>query len=182
MEVKKVSINSIKTNPDNPRIIKDYKFSKLVNSIREFPQMLSLRPIVVNDKNVILGGNMRHKASIEAGLKEVFIVQADDLTEEQQKEFIIKDNVGFGEWDWDLLGNNWDNELLNDWGLDVWQPTEAKDLEDFFEETKEEEKNQDNEFKTIVLEFTEQEYEKIQLKIKEDGRPVETIFRTALDL
>lgn len=140
MEVKKVSINSIKTNPDNPRIIKDYKFSKLVNSIRQFPQMLSLRPIVVNDKNVILGGNMRYKASIEAGLKEVFIVQADNLTEEQQKEFIIKDNVGFGEWDWDLLGNNWDNELLNDWGLDVWQPTEAKDLEDFFEETKEEKK------------------------------------------
>ena len=96
MEVKKVSINSIKTNPDNPRIIKDYKFSKLVNSIRQFPQMLELRPIVVNNKNVILGGNMRYKASIEAGLKEVFIVQADNLTEEQQKEFIIKDNVGYG--------------------------------------------------------------------------------------
>ena len=96
MEVKKVSINDIKTNPDNPRIIKDYKFSKLVNSIREFPQMLKLRPIVVNNKNVILGGNMRYKASIEAGLKEVYIVQADDLTDEQQKEFIIKDNVVIG--------------------------------------------------------------------------------------
>lgn len=143
MEVKKVSINSIKTNPDNPRIIKDYKFSKLVNSIRQFPQMLELRPIVVNNKNVILGGNMRYKASIEAGLKEVFIVQADNLTEEQQKEFIIKDNVGFGEWDWDLLGNDWENELLNDWGLDVWQPTEASDLEDFFEESKEEKKQEE---------------------------------------
>lgn len=119
MEVKKVSINDIKTNPDNPRIIKDYKFSKLVNSIREFPQMLKLRPIIVNNKNVILGGNMRYKASIEAGLKEVYIVQADDLTEEQQKEFIIKDNVGFGEWDWDLLGNQFDFEQLEQWGLDT---------------------------------------------------------------
>lgn len=119
MEVKKVSINDIKTNPDNPRIIKDYKFSKLVNSIREFPQMLKLRPIVVNNQNVILGGNMRYKASIEAGLKEVYIVQADELSDEQQKEFIIKDNVGFGEWDWDLLGNQFDFEQLEDWGLDT---------------------------------------------------------------
>ncbi len=119
MEVKKVSINDIKTNPDNPRIIKDYKFSKLVNSIREFPQMLKLRPIVVNNQNVILGGNMRYKASIEAGLKEVYIVQADELSNEQQKEFIIKDNVGFGEWDWDLLGNQFDFEQLEDWGLDT---------------------------------------------------------------
>jgi ParB-like chromosome segregation protein Spo0J len=119
MEVKKVSINDIKTNPDNPRIIKDYKFSKLVNSIREFPQMLKLRPIVVNNQNVILGGNMRYKASIEAGLKEVYIVQADELSDEQQKEFIIKDNIGFGEWDWDLLGNQFDFEQLEDWGLDT---------------------------------------------------------------
>lgn len=119
MEVKKVSINDIKTNPDNPRIIKDYKFSKLVNSIREFPQMLKLRPIVVNNQNVILGGNMRYKASIEAGLKEVYIVQADELSDEQQKEFIIKDNVGFGEWDWDLLGNQFDFEQLEEWGLDT---------------------------------------------------------------
>lgn len=119
MEVKKVSINDIKTNPDNPRIIKDYKFSKLVNSIREFPQMLKLRPIVVNNQNVILGGNMRYKASIEAGLKEVYIVQADELSDEQQKEFVIKDNVGFGEWDWDLLGNQFDFEQLEEWGLDT---------------------------------------------------------------
>jgi ParB-like chromosome segregation protein Spo0J len=118
MKVEKVSISKVIVNPDNPRIIKDYKFSKLVKSIREFPQMLKLRPIVVNDKNIILGGNMRYKASLEAGLDEVYIVKAEDLTEEQQREFIIKDNVGFGEWDWDMLGNQFEYEQLEDWGLD----------------------------------------------------------------
>jgi len=119
MNIQKVKINAIKSNPNNPRLIKDDKFHKLVKSIKEFPQMLELRPIVVNDEMVILGGNMRHKACIEAGLKEVTIVKAKDLTEEQQKEFIIKDNVGFGEWDWDVLANEWDTESLEDWGLDL---------------------------------------------------------------
>ena len=119
MQVTKVKINSIKTNPKNPRLIKDDKFKKLVNSIKEFPQMLELRPIVVDENNIILGGNMRHKACIEAGLKEVYIVQAKDLTEEQKDEFIVKDNVGFGEWDWDILANEWDTEKLQDWGLDL---------------------------------------------------------------
>lgn len=119
MQVKKVAINEIKLNAENPRVIKDYKFDKLVTSIKEFPQMLELRPIVVNQDNVILGGNMRYRASIEAGLKEVFIVQAKDLTEEQQREFVIKDNVGFGEWDWDLLGNTYDFTQLEEWGLDT---------------------------------------------------------------
>jgi hypothetical protein len=119
MQVAKVKINSIKTNPKNPRLIKDDKFKKLVNSIKEFPQMLELRPIVVDENNIILGGNMRHKACIEAGLKEVYIVQAKDLTEEQKDEFIVKDNVGFGEWDWDILANEWDTEKLQDWGLSL---------------------------------------------------------------
>ena len=119
MQVTKVKINSIKTNPKNPRLIKDDKFKKLVNSIKEFPQMLELRPIVVDENNIILGGNMRHKACIEAGLKEVYIVQAKDLTELQKDEFIVKDNVGFGEWDWDILANEWDTEKLTDWGLDI---------------------------------------------------------------
>jgi len=117
--MKLVKINSIKTNPKNPRLIKDDKFKKLVKSIKEFPQMLELRPIVVDENNIILGGNMRHKACIEAGLKEVFIVQAKDLTELQKDEFIVKDNVGFGEWDWDILANEWDTEKLTDWGLDL---------------------------------------------------------------
>jgi DNA modification methylase len=115
----KVAISKIKSNPDNPRIIKDEKFKQLVKSIKDFPQMLELRPIVVDSDMVVLGGNMRLKACLEAGLKEVDILIADQLSEDQKKEFIIKDNVGFGEWDWDILANEWDNELLNEWGLEV---------------------------------------------------------------
>jgi len=112
-------ISAIKRNPNNPRILKDDKFAKLTQSIKDFPQMLEIRPIVVNDDMIVLGGNMRLKACKEAGLKEVPVVKVSDLTEEQQREFIIKDNVGFGEWDWDLLANEWDTDLLEDWGLDI---------------------------------------------------------------
>lgn len=118
-KVQHVPINSIKSNADNPRIIKDDKFKKLVKSIAEFPQMLELRPIIVDNDMVILGGNMRHKAAMECGLQIVPIVIAEDLTEDQKREFIIKDNVGFGEWDWELLANEWDADLLVEWGLDV---------------------------------------------------------------
>ena len=121
-----VKISDVKSNPNNPRIIKDDKFQKLVASIKELPQMLQLRPIVVNDDMIVLGGNMRLKACKEAGLKEIPIIKATDLSEEQQRSFIIKDNVGFGEWDWDALANEWDAELLIEWGLDVWKaPTEV---------------------------------------------------------
>ena len=114
-----INIQEVKPNENNPRFIKDYKFKKLVKSIKEFPQMLKLRPIVVNSDMVVLGGNMRLKACKEAGLKEVYILKADDLTEKQQREFIVKDNVGFGEWDWDLLGNEWNTQQLEDWGMDI---------------------------------------------------------------
>jgi site-specific DNA-methyltransferase (adenine-specific) len=117
--IQNVPINTVKANPNNPRIIKDDKFAKLVKSINEFPQMLKLRPIVVNDDMVVLGGNMRLKACKEAGLKEIPIIKASELTEQQQKEFIVKDNVGYGEWDWDDLANNWDVDELTDWGLDI---------------------------------------------------------------
>jgi DNA modification methylase len=117
--MKRVPISQVIPNPTNPRIIKDDKFKKLVKSIEEFPQMLELRPIVVDSNMVVLGGNMRLKACIAAGLKEVPIIVADNLTEHQQAEFIIKDNVGFGEWDWDLLANQWDVEALEDWGLEL---------------------------------------------------------------
>lgn len=119
MDIQKVKINQITSNVDNPRLIKDFKFGKLVDSIKQFPEMLKIRPIVVNKDNVILGGNMRYKASVQAGLKEVYIIKADNLSEEQEKEFIIKDNVGFGEWDWEILANEWDVDLLEDWGLDL---------------------------------------------------------------
>jgi site-specific DNA-methyltransferase (adenine-specific) len=114
-----MNINEIKPNPSNPRIIKDDKFKKLVKSIQDFPQMLELRPIVIDENNIVLGGNMRLKACIEAGLTDVPVKQAKELTEEQKKEFIVKDNVGYGEWDWDDLANNWDEQLLTEWGLDI---------------------------------------------------------------
>jgi hypothetical protein len=119
MKPNKIQISKIKTNPNNPRIIKDYKFKKLINSIKEFPEMLKLRPIVVDEKNIILGGNMRYKACVQAGLKEIYVIQADNLTEEQKKEFIIKDNSSFGEWDWDIIANEWDTEEIKDWGLEI---------------------------------------------------------------
>ena len=114
-----VKISKVKPNKDNPRIIKDYKFDKLVNSIKEFPDMLEKRPIVVDEDMVVLGGNMRLKACIAAGLNEVWIDTAEAWTEEQKKEFIVKDNLGFGEWDWDILANEWDIQKLDDWGMDL---------------------------------------------------------------
>jgi ParB-like chromosome segregation protein Spo0J len=127
MSIKIVDIKTVKPNPSNPRHIKDHKFTQLVKSIRHFPEMLQLRPIVVDADNIVLGGNMRLKACIEAGLKEVPIIVASELTDEQQKEFIIKDNVGFGEWDWEQLANEWEIEQLSDWGLDL--PIEMEDTE-----------------------------------------------------
>lgn len=117
--VKNVPIGKVKANPNNPRFIRDEKFTKLCNSLREFPDMAKLRPIIVNAEMVVLGGNMRLRAMQEIGWKEVPIIVADNLTPEQQAEFIIKDNVGFGEWNWEMLANQWDAELLTDWGLDI---------------------------------------------------------------
>jgi len=130
-----VPINEVKSNPNNPRIIKDDKFKKLVASIKELPQMLELRPIVVNEDMIVLGGNMRLKACKEAGLKEIPIIKASELNEEQQRAFIIKDNVGFGEWDWDALANEWDAEQLEEWGLDVpnFEGVELDAVEDDFD-------------------------------------------------
>ena len=129
MKTEKVSISQVKTNPNNPRLIKDDKFKKLVSSIKEFPEMLEIRPIVVDNDNIVLGGNMRLRACKEAGLKEVHIIKADQLTEKQQREFIIKDNVGFGEWDWDDIANGWDVEQLKTYGLDM--PVFIEDSDEF---------------------------------------------------
>jgi hypothetical protein len=117
--IKKVKIAEVKPNPNNPRLIKDDKFRKLVKSIQEFPDMLNVRPIVVNQDMVVLGGNMRLKAIKEAGYKDID-VQIVDWSEDQQKEFIVKDNASFGEWNWDDLANNWDEEQLVEWGVDAW--------------------------------------------------------------
>ena len=147
-------INEIKPNPNNPRIIKDHKFKQLVKSIQDFPQMLELRPIVIDENNMVLGGNMRLKACIEAGLKDVPVKQAKDLTEEQKKEFIVKDNVGYGEWDWDDLANNWDAQELTDWGLDI----PNFDTEGFSDKNKELSLDDVTDSMTITLKYTEDEY------------------------
>ena len=114
-----MKIQDIKPNPNNPRLIKDDKFKKLCQSLKDFPEMLELRPIVVNRDHIILGGNMRYKAAKEIGLKEIPVKVADNLTPEQEREFLIKDNTSGGEWDWELLKNEWDIDELDAWGLDV---------------------------------------------------------------
>jgi len=132
-----MKISDIKANPNNPRIIKDDKFKKLVESVKSFPEMLELRPIVVNNDMIILGGNMRFKACKEAWIKEIPVIIADNLTEEQEREFLIKDNVSGGEWDWDILANEWDKEELEEWGLDV-QFDNKEEQKDISENVKEE--------------------------------------------
>jgi hypothetical protein len=126
-----VPINQIKPNPRNPRTIRDYKFKKLVKSIEEFPDMLNKRPLIVftdsDGKYVVLGGNMRLKALRELNFENVPVIIADEWTEEQKNEFLIKDNVGFGEWDWDDLANTWDESLLTDWGMDIPKLIENED-------------------------------------------------------
>jgi len=132
--LKFVKAAEIKPNPDNPRIVKDDKFKLLVESIKSFPQMLQLRPLILNAEGVVLGGNMRLRACIDAKVKEIPVVYAHDLTEEQQREFIIKDNVGYGEWDWDMLANEWDCNLLQQWGLDI-PSTDGDSVQPMQEET-----------------------------------------------
>lgn len=133
-----MKLSDIKSNPNNPRIIKDAKFEKLKKSITEFPKMMALRPMVINKDNIVLGGNMRLKALKELGYTEVpdeWVKRAEDLTEEETRRFIIADNVGFGEHDWEMLANEWDSVELEDWGLDGF----PFDIE---EETKEQEDKQ----------------------------------------
>jgi len=117
-----MKISEIKLNKKNPRLIKDYKFEKLKKSITEFPKMLELRPIIIDNDNIILGGNMRYQALKDLGYKELpdnWVKKSSELSEEEKQRFIIADNVGYGDWDWDIIANEWDTDLLVDWGLDV---------------------------------------------------------------
>lgn len=117
-----MKLSKIKANPNNPRVIKDDKFEKLKKSITEFPKMMELRPMVINADDIVLGGNMRLKALKELGFKDIpdeWVKRAEDLTEEEQRRFIIADNVGFGEHDWDVLANEWDIDELGEWGFDI---------------------------------------------------------------
>jgi len=154
-EVLWINIHEVKTNPRNPRIIKDDKFAKLVDSIKSFPEMLEKRPIIVNTEHMVLGGNMRLKACKDAGLKQVPVMVAD-WTLEQQREFIVKDNVGFGEWDWEELKLEWADEPLADWGLDV------PELDDYSDKNKELDMDNFAGEMIIKLKYTEDEYNQVR--------------------
>ena len=160
----KVKVDKVKSNPKNPRLIKDDKFKKLVKSIKDFPEMESVRPIVVNKDMVILGGNMRYKAMIECGYKEVN-VEVVDWSEQKQNEFIIKDNVGFGEWEWEMVANEWNMEEIEEWGLDLplfdkhIEEAELKDLSDKLK----------SEFKIEIICKDEEEQEKTYNKLIEEN-------------
>lgn len=168
MHFQYLKISKVLPNPENPRVIKDHKYKALVKSIKEFPKMLEIRPIVVNSDMIILGGNMRLRACQEAGLKDIPVIIAKELTESEQREFTIKDNVSFGEWDWDALANDWDDSELNDWGLDVWKKAEeidysilnaddlSSDLSDMTKNIK----------KAIQIEFELEHYEAAQELVK----------------
>jgi len=158
-------IKQIKLNPNNPRVVKDDKFAKLVQSIKEFPKMLHIRPIVVNDDMIVLGGNMRLRAVKEAGLTEVPVIKASDLSEKEQREFIIKDNVGYGDWDWDMLANEWDKEELDEWGLDTIR--QDWDKLDYIEEAEKPEFRKDNVITIIVPDELMGEMREIELELKE---------------
>ena len=119
-----MKLKDLKPNPDNPRVIKDANFQKLCNSIKDFPKMMALRPIITDADGMVLGGNMRLKALQHLGFKDIpdeWVRKADDLTEDERKRFIIADNVSGGEWDWDILANQWNEVQLEEWGLDVEQ-------------------------------------------------------------
>jgi ParB-like chromosome segregation protein Spo0J len=178
MKTKAVKISEVKLNPNNPRLIKDEKFAKLVQSIKDLPEMLSIRPIVVNSDMVVLGGNMRLKACKEAGLKEIPIIIADNLTEEQQREFLIKDNVSGGEWDWAMLQNDWDTEQLDDWGLELTKFNSDFNFDEFFEENN---KQKEEKFK-ITLEYTEDDYNKVNEALKKHSESKEQIIFKLLGL
>jgi len=170
----KVKISEVKPNPNNPRIIKDEKFKKLVQSLKDLPEMAEVRPIVVNTDMIVLGGNMRLKAMKEAGWKDV-PVEVVDWDEDKQRQFIIKDNVGFGEWDWDMLANEWDADILGEWGLDVWKASNVN-LDDFFSEDNSSEPSETK--KTIVLEYTDSEYDEvIEAFKKHAGSKEQVVFK-----
>lgn len=165
--IKKMKLKDIKPNPNNPRVLRDEKFQKLKKSIQEFPKMLSLRPIVIDENNVVLGGNMRLRALQDLGytdLDDSCVKYANDLTEEEKKRFIIADNVAFGEWDWDTLANDWDVVDLEAWGLEIPQFDEGndEDLEDLSDKIK-------SMFKIEVICKDEQDQEKTYNKLIEQN-------------
>ena len=161
-----MKLKDIKPNPNNPRVLRDDKFQKLKQSITEFPKMLSLRPMVIDENNVVLGGNMRLRALQELGftdIEEAWVKRSSDLTEDEKKRFIIADNVAFGEWDWDTLANDWEVVDLEAWGLEIPQFDRP---EDFDEDLSDKIKSM---FKIEVICKDEQEQEKTYNKLIEQN-------------
>jgi len=168
-----MKLSEIRENPKNPRLIKDEKFQKLVRSIQEFPEMLEARPIVVNPDNIVLGGNMRLKACKAAGLTEAPVYVAS-WEESKANAFIIKDNVGYGEWDWDILANEWDAEELGEWGLDVWQPEVEIDMS-ILEEAEDVEHMADDVRRAVCIDFNTDDHAVVSAKVaalKKEGKDV----------
>ena len=164
-------LSKLKNNPSNPRIIKDNKFEKLCENIKRLPKMLSLRPIIVDDDNMVLGGNMRLAALKELGYDEIpneWVKKASELTEDEKRQFIILDNASFGDWDWDLLANNWSDVELGDWGVDVWQPEEEGDEWSGKENASDEEwldKYLNKETGVLKLSFLQEQYKEVVSKL-----------------
>lgn len=171
-----MKLKDIKPNPNNPRVLRDEKFQKLKQSITEFPKMLSLRPMVIDENNVVLGGNMRLRALQELGftdIDEAWVKRSSDLTEDEKKRFIIADNVAFGEWDWDTLANDWEVVDLEAWGLEI----------PFYdEEVKEEQSKEEEEFKTLELNFNAFDYNNVITRLKQiDSKSLESALIKALE-
>lgn len=173
--MKKIEIKKLKPNPNNPRSINKNKFERLKKSITEFPKMLELRPIVVDEHFMVLGGNMRLQALKELGIAETYYIQEKELTEEQKKQFVIKDNASFGEWDWDILANDWNSKELNAWGIDVWvnkdDPIEKEIDEDKF--ASEIDTYINAQIKQIVLYYNSDDYKQALLnfeKVRESNK------------
>ena len=178
MNTETISIKKLKPNPANPRTIRDDKFHKLVQSVKDFPQMLEIRPIVVNDQLEVLGGNMRLRACIEAGMKEVTIIRASELTEDQQRRFIVVDNVGFGDFDMDALANEWDAEELQEWGVDL--PVFGG--QDFSDKNKEIDTDEMEDEMKIVLNYSSAEYWEVKNKLAEiSDTPESAILKLLAD-
>lgn len=179
MKTQLMNISDLKLNEDNPRYITEDKLRKLVQSVEDFPKMLELRPIVVDENNVVLGGNMRLRACVQLDMDKVPVIVAKGLTNEQKQEFIIKDNVGFGLWDWDILGNEYEPAQLEAWGLEVFTASDVE-LDDFFEENDSEPKETAGK---IVLEYAnEAESGAVKDELLKHGATPEQAVKTLLKL
>jgi hypothetical protein len=182
-----LNIKELIPNPDNPRTIKDHRFKLLVKSIKSFPEMLDYRSIVVDENNMVLGGNQRYKACIDAGLQTLKVTKVVGLSGEKKKEFVIKDNANYGVWDWDSLANNWTDSALNDWGLNIWTPT----IEDSFNDDDEPSEvsavdvpaAEKEKKKVIPIEFNIEDYDEavaIYQSLKNKGVDIAAVFTQKL--